>query len=75
VVIEIYPLPDDGTAVYASTRLGFAVGKLAEVVQAVETNGTHVVKRPTRPDLGFQAVVKDPDGRSVELSQKTGELQ
>jgi lactoylglutathione lyase len=69
VVIEVYPLPDDSTA-DASTRLGFSVGNLAEVVQALQGLGTPVIKQPTQTAWGLQAVVKDPDGRSVELTQR-----
>jgi len=69
VVIEIYPLPDDGTA-DASTRLGFTVENLAEVVQTLQGIGTPVAKQPTQTAWGLQAVVKDPDGRSVELTQR-----
>jgi hypothetical protein len=29
-----------------------------------------VVKQPTQNAWGLQAVVKDPDGRSVELTQR-----
>jgi hypothetical protein len=43
---------------------------LAEIVQALEAIGTLVVKQSTQTACGFQAVVKDPDGRSVELSQQ-----
>src|ERR1700729_4285377 len=32
VVIEVYPVADDGTPVDTSTRLGFAVESLAELV-------------------------------------------
>lgn len=67
VVIEIYPLPDEGTA-DSSARLGFSVGNLAEVVQALQSIDTPVVKQPTQTAWGLQTVVKDPDGRSVELS-------
>src|SRR5215208_465172 len=66
VVIEVYPLPDNGTA-FTSTRLGFAVGNLVEVVQALHGIGGTVVKKPTQTTWGLQAVVMDPDGRSVEL--------
>jgi hypothetical protein len=69
VVIEVYPLPDDGSA-DTSTRLGFTVGNLAEVVEALQGLGTPVVKQPTQTSWGLQAVVKDPDGRSVELTQR-----
>lgn len=69
VVMEVYPLPEDGTA-DTSTRLGFTVGNLAEMVQALQGLGTPVVKGPAQPAWGLQAVVKDPDGRSVELTQR-----
>jgi predicted enzyme related to lactoylglutathione lyase len=68
VVIEIYPLPNDGIR-DTSTRLGFSVDNLAEVVLALQAIGTQVVKQPTHTAWGLQAVVKDPDGRSVELAQ------
>lgn len=70
VVIEVSPLPDDGSPVDFSTRLGFAVENVADVVQALQVIGTKIVKPPTQSSSGFQAVLKDPDGRSVELSQK-----
>lgn len=69
VVIEVYPLPDDGTPVDSSTRLGFAVKKVVEVIRALEGIGTPIVKPPKETTWGLQAVVKDPDGRSVELTQ------
>src|SRR5690349_5703174 len=69
VVIEVYPLPEDGSPVDSSTRLGFAVKNVAEVIRALEGTGTKVVTPPKETPWGFQAVVKDPDGRSVELTQ------
>src|ERR1700723_3369632 len=39
MVIEIYPLPDDGTPVDFSTRLGFTVDDLAEVIRALDGVG------------------------------------
>src|SRR5437764_2366334 len=70
LVIEVYPLPDDGTPVDSSTRLGFAVESLADVIQALQSIGTKVVKPPKETTWGLQSVVRDPDGRSVELSQR-----
>jgi predicted enzyme related to lactoylglutathione lyase len=69
VVIEMYPLPDDGTF-DTSTRLGFSVSDLPEAVQALHGLGSTVVKQPTQTAWGLQAVVKDSDGRSVELTQR-----
>ena len=70
VVIEVYPLKDDGTPVDASTRLGFAVENLAEVVQKLQSLGTKIITPPKETPWGLQAVVRDPDGRAVELSQR-----
>ena len=69
VVKEVYLLPE-GVAVDTSTRLGFTVGDLAKVVQALQVAGTLMAKEPTQTTWGRQAVVKDPDGRSVELTQR-----
>ena len=70
VVIEVYPLPDDAGPVDASTRLGFAVEDVAEVVRALEGVGARVVTPPKETTWGLEGVVKDPDGRSVELTQR-----
>ena len=67
MLIEVYPLPDDGIPVDTSTRLGFAVENLAEVFQALEVIGTKIVTPPRETAWGIQDVVRDPDGRSVEL--------
>jgi lactoylglutathione lyase len=69
VVIEVYPLADDGSPVDSSTRLGFTVENVAEVIRALDGTGTKIVTPPKETAWGFQAVVKDPDGRSVELTQ------
>jgi lactoylglutathione lyase len=70
LVIEIYPLRDDGNPVDASTRLGFAVDDVAQVLQRLQAIGTEIVTPPRETVWGLQAVVRDPDGRAVELSQR-----
>jgi lactoylglutathione lyase len=70
VVIEVYPLPDDASPVDSSTRLGFAVEDVAGVVRALEGIGAKIVTPPKATAWGLQGVVKDPDGRSVELTQR-----
>lgn len=69
VVIEVYPLLDYGSPVDSSTRLGFVVENVADVIRALEGIGTKIVMPPKETAWGFQAVVKDPDGRSVELTE------
>jgi lactoylglutathione lyase len=54
-VLELYPLPHDITVADTTTRLGFCVGSLKDVLTRL---GATV------------AVVRDPDGRTVELYQE-----
>jgi len=70
VVVEVYPLLDDGSAVDTSTRLGFAVANLPEIMRALEGIGIEIITRPKQTAWGFRGVVRDPDGRSVELVQR-----
>jgi hypothetical protein len=43
---------------------------VAEVVQALQPLGTHVVTEPQATQWGFRAVVRVPDGRAFELYQQ-----
>ena len=70
MVIEVYPLPEDAGPVDPSTRLGFAVEDVAEVFRALEGIGAKIVTPPKETAWGLQGVVKDPDGRSVEVTQR-----
>jgi lactoylglutathione lyase len=70
VVLEIYPLPEGNTPADSTTRLGFTVEKLDEVMQVLQTFEAHVVTKPELTNWGFRAVVHDPDGRAVELYQR-----
>jgi lactoylglutathione lyase len=70
VVLEIYPLPEEGTAADTTTRLGFVVEQLTEVIEALQAIGSTVVAQPQATDWGYRAVVRDPDGRAVEIYQR-----
>jgi predicted enzyme related to lactoylglutathione lyase len=65
-VFELYPLPADG-AVDASTRLGFSVGRVDAIMEALDAAGGRVLRPAKQTSRGYMAVVADPDGRSVEL--------
>lgn len=69
-VFEIYPLPADRETADASTRLGFAVENLMETVEALRSIGAGTKTKPQQTSLGSRAVVRDPDGRAVELHQR-----
>jgi predicted enzyme related to lactoylglutathione lyase len=69
LVLEIYPLPADAGPADTTTRLGFSVPELDEKVRLLEVAGATVVSRPKATEWGYRAIVRDPDGRAVELTQ------
>jgi len=68
-VFEIYPAsaPAD---VDASTRLGFRIADVTAVVEALRSIGAPIVAEPKAGPWGTRAVVRDPDGRAVELYRR-----
>lgn len=69
-VLEVYPLPEGSSSADATTRLGFVIDNLAEVVGALKLFNTPIVTEPQVTEWGLRAVVRDPDGRAVELYQR-----
>jgi lactoylglutathione lyase len=63
LVLEIYPTPA-GILPDPSLRIGLVVDDLPGALRAI---GQAVTPRQTQ--WGMRAVVRDPDGRAVELSQ------
>jgi lactoylglutathione lyase len=66
-ILELYPLAAEGASVDSTLRLGFGVTYLLETVLALEAAGATVVSKPGPTAWGTRAVVRDPDGRAVEL--------
>ncbi|MBS0266620.1 MAG: glyoxalase/bleomycin resistance/extradiol dioxygenase family protein [Planctomycetes bacterium] len=69
VVFEIYPLPEGDTVVDTTTRLGFVVSSLANVLKSLEKLGTPIVTKPQASEREMRAIIRDPDGRSIELHE------
>lgn len=70
VVFEIYPQGDgEGTL---KTRIGFMVDSIAALLPLLQDAGGKVLSSPQDSPWGLRAVVADPDGHRVELSQRTG---
>ena len=65
VVLELYPLPE-GERVDATTRLGFAVTDLVDLVGALPASAIRSPLKAT--PRGQRVVVCDPDGRTLELT-------
>jgi catechol 2,3-dioxygenase-like lactoylglutathione lyase family enzyme len=71
--IEVYPWPEGGPVPDASVRLGFDVTDLVRVLESLKGLGVSVVSEPRMTPWGHRAVVKDPDGRAVELYGTEGQ--
>jgi len=67
LVFELYPRRNE--AAKDNTRLGFKVPSLSEALNAIQSVGGVVASPPSQSEFGLRAVVIDPDGRRVELSQ------
>ena len=65
-VFELYPAKGE-EKVDVATRLGFGVTNLAETMDALRSIDTPIVNEPKATESGLRAVVRDPDGRAVEL--------
>ena len=70
LVFEIYPLSDRKALVDSSTRLGFEVNRLDDLITTLPADV--VLKLPFQAEWGYQAIVQDPDGRKIELTQRPG---
>lgn len=68
VVVEVYPRrgPADSTA---ATRVGFRVSDLAATLERVTAAGGVLVQGPRPSPWGRRAVLRDPEGHTVELSE------
>jgi predicted enzyme related to lactoylglutathione lyase len=68
VVLELYPLPPDAGPADQTTRLGFTVPDLEAALQSLASAGATVASSPGNTPWGRRVVVRDPDGRAVELA-------
>ncbi|HEX8916637.1 MAG TPA: VOC family protein [Humisphaera sp.] len=65
-VVELYAASAE-RPVERSTRVGFAVDDVRSACEAVRAGGAAVLTEPAESPWGSRAVVRDPDGRAVEL--------
>ncbi len=68
VVFEIYPNQGEAGS-NSSLRIGFQVASVDEVVVALQDAGVAIISPPKDSPWGRRAVVGDPDGYRVELTQ------
>jgi lactoylglutathione lyase len=65
VVLELYPC---GKEAPGRVRLGFQVDSVDRVVAELQSAGVMPVRPPQPSPWGRRAVIRDPDGNTVELT-------
>ena len=68
LVFELYPANNDLSD--STTRVGFVVEELQDKIDNLVQNQLASSKTPKQTPWGLRVVVRDPDGRAVELYQK-----
>ena len=66
IVFEIYPLGPKHQPT-TSTRLGFSIDDVDVYMDRLTELGGSIVSEPKDSEWGRRAVVKDPDGHTIEL--------
>jgi len=68
LVFELYPLAEH-SAVDNSLRLGFTVKHLDLIINNLREQKITIIKTPRQTAWGYQAWIKDLDGRIIELTE------
>lgn len=68
VVFEIYPRTGEVDSTTA-TRLGFRVASVNATITELEKRGVPIISPLKNSPWGWRAVVTDPDGHKVELTE------
>jgi lactoylglutathione lyase len=66
-VFEIYPLPKKITEVDSTTRLGFQVENLNNLIGDLRTKNVNIIAEPFENGFGNCAIIEDLDGRKIEI--------
>jgi len=69
IIFEIYPLMNHQISADNSLRLGFDVENLKELILNLKKANIEIVSEPKAFDWGYCAIIKDPDGRKIELKR------
>ena len=66
-VFEIYPLPKKMTEVDTTTRLGFEVNNLDNLLKVLKSKNVKIVSESYKTSNEKLAIIEDLDGRKIEL--------
>lgn len=70
IVFEIYPLIKNQKTADNSLRLGFTVDNLDELIINLKKKNVQIISEPKASEWGISAIIKDLDGRKIELKEK-----
>ena len=68
IVLEIYPAYAEEAP--TMNRLGFYLENLEATMHRLKTDGVEILSPSAQTQRGVVAIVKDPEGRKIELYQK-----
>ncbi|MDB5348343.1 MAG: hypothetical protein JWP89_6720 [Schlesneria sp.] len=66
-IFELYPATERSPV--TSCRFGFAVACMDDVIAKWRERGREIVAEPIDSPWGLRAVIADPDGHKIELTQ------
>ncbi len=69
LIFEIYPLLSRQNQVNTSLRLGFKVENLDELIEKLASENVVIERKPQQSKWGYYAVIRDLDGRKIELKE------
>ena len=69
-ILEIYPLAKGQPEADKELRLGFALDDFENIMTTLKEKGVEFVSESMQTDYGFMTIIKDPDGRRIELYKK-----
>jgi lactoylglutathione lyase len=69
-LLEIYPMAKGQEQPDITLRLGLAINSFDDVIDKLQVLNTIFHQPPTRTEWGVMAVIKDPEGRKIELYKK-----
>jgi lactoylglutathione lyase len=69
-ILELYPLAKSQREVDLFLRLGIAVDNFEATILRLKSENVPFESEPSNTEFGFRAIVKDPEGRKVEIYQR-----
>jgi lactoylglutathione lyase len=69
IIFEIYPLSKNMITPDATTRLGFKIEYLDNLISNLREKGIKIISEPCLTEYGYVSIIEDLDGRKIELSQ------